>query len=116
MLTMTLEQGQQIFLKALAGNNFSAESIRAYNADITQFLEFLKSVRVDWNKPRHDLRYPSVHFSRPYPVRTDSNSTNCCVATDLCPCRRRVRGRYNTKDSWGVSGMSAPGGEAKRVG
>ena len=67
-------------------------------------------------KPRHDLRYPSVHFSRPYPVRTDSNSTNCCVATDLCPCRRRVRGRYNTKDSWGVSGMSAPCGEAKRVG
>ena len=41
MLNMTLEQGQQIFLKALAGNNYSAESIRAYNADITQFVEFL---------------------------------------------------------------------------
>jgi len=47
MLDMTLEQGQQVFLKALAGNNFSAESIRAYNADSMQFVDFLKSVRVD---------------------------------------------------------------------
>ena len=37
MLDMTLEQGRQIFLKTLTGNNFSTESIRAYNADITQF-------------------------------------------------------------------------------
>jgi hypothetical protein len=49
MLDMTLEQGHDIFLKALAGNNFSGESIRAYNADLTQFVDFLKSVRVDWN-------------------------------------------------------------------
>jgi hypothetical protein len=48
MLDMTFEQGHDIFLKALAGNNFSKESIRAYSADITQFVEFLKSVRVDW--------------------------------------------------------------------
>jgi hypothetical protein len=41
-------------------------------------------------KPRHDLRYTRVHFSRPYPVRTNSNSTNCCVEKDLCACRRRV--------------------------
>ncbi len=67
-------------------------------------------------KPRHDLHYIPVHFSRPYPVRTNSNSTNCCVETDLGACRRRVCGRYNTNDSWGVSGMSAPCGEAKRVG
>ena len=52
MLDMTLEQGQQVFLKALAGNNFSQESIRAYNADITQFVDFLKSGRVDWNNPK----------------------------------------------------------------
>jgi site-specific recombinase XerD len=62
MLTMTLEQGQQVFLKALAGNNFSAESIRAYNADITQFLEFLKSVRVDWNTPTKIQRLDIVEF------------------------------------------------------
>src|SRR4029450_4715507 len=67
-------------------------------------------------KPRHDLRYTSVHFSRPYPVRSNSNSPNCCVEKDLWACRRRVCGRYNTNDSWGVSGMSTPCGEAKRVG
>ena len=38
---MTLEQGHDLFLKALAGNNFSGESIRAYSADLTQFVEFL---------------------------------------------------------------------------
>ena len=41
MLDMTLEQGHNLFLKTLAGNNFSGQSIRAYNADITQFIEFL---------------------------------------------------------------------------
>jgi hypothetical protein len=41
-------------------------------------------------KPRHDLRYTSVHFSRPYPVRSNSNSTNCCAEKDLRACRRRV--------------------------
>jgi hypothetical protein len=43
-----------------------------------------------FRKPRHDLRYTRVHFSRPYPVRTNSNSTNCCVEKDLWACRRRV--------------------------
>jgi integrase/recombinase XerC len=62
MLDMTLEQGQHIFLKALAGNNFSAESIRAYSADITQFLDFLKSVRVDWNNPKKLQRLDIVEF------------------------------------------------------
>ena len=62
MLDMTLEQGHDIFLKALAGNNFSGESIRAYNADITQFVDFLKSVRVDWNNPKKLERLDIVAF------------------------------------------------------
>jgi integrase/recombinase XerD len=62
MLDMTLEQGHDIFLKALAGNNFSGQSIRAYNADITQFVEFLKSVRVDWNNPLKITRIDIVEF------------------------------------------------------
>ena len=41
-------------------------------------------------KPPHDLRYTSVHFSRPYPVRSNSNSTSCCVEKALRACRRRV--------------------------
>ena len=66
MLDMTLEQGHDIFLKALAGNNFSTQSIRAYSADITQFVDFLKSLRVDWNNPkkieRLDIEPVAKHF------------------------------------------------------
>src|SRR5262252_11009067 len=62
MLDMTLEQGQDIFLKALSGNNFSHESIRAYSADISQFVEYLKSIRVDWNNPRKMQRLDIVAF------------------------------------------------------
>ena len=62
MLDMTLEQGQNVFLKALAGNNFSSESIRAYSADITQFVDFLKSLRVDWNNPKKLQRLDIVEF------------------------------------------------------
>jgi site-specific recombinase XerD len=62
MLDMTLEQGHNIFLNALSGNNFSGESVRAYSADITQFIEFLKSVRVDWQNPRKIERLDIVGF------------------------------------------------------
>ena len=62
MLDMTLEQGQQIFLKALAGNNFSHQSVRAYSADITQFIDFLKVMRVDWNNPKKLQRLDIVEF------------------------------------------------------
>jgi site-specific recombinase XerD len=62
MLDMTLEQGHNIFLKALAGNNFSDQSIRAYSADIVQFVEFLQSNRVDWNNPQKITRIDIVEF------------------------------------------------------
>jgi site-specific recombinase XerD len=62
MLDMTLQQGQQVFLNALSGNNFSGQSIRAYNADITQFIAFLKSIRVDWNNPLKLTRLDIVEF------------------------------------------------------
>jgi site-specific recombinase XerD len=62
MLDMTLEQGQQVFLNALAGNNFSGESVRAYSADITQFIAFLQSIRVDWNNPKKLERLDIVGF------------------------------------------------------
>jgi site-specific recombinase XerD len=62
MLDMTLEQGLQVFLKALAGNNFSHESTRAYSADITQFIDFIQSIRVDWNNPQKVTRIDIVEF------------------------------------------------------
>jgi site-specific recombinase XerD len=62
MLDMTLEQGHQIFINALTGNNFSTQSIRAYSADITQFIEYLQSARVDWNNPKKLERLDIVGF------------------------------------------------------
>jgi site-specific recombinase XerD len=62
MLDMTLEQGHQIFINALTGNNFSTQSIRAYSADISQFIEYLQSVRVDWNNPKKLERLDIVGF------------------------------------------------------
>jgi site-specific recombinase XerD len=62
MLDMTLQQGHQIFINALTGNNFSTQSIRAYSADITQFIEYLQSVRVDWNNPKKLERLDIVGF------------------------------------------------------
>ena len=62
MLDMTLQQGHDIFLKALEGNNFSQESVRAYNADLTQFIEFVQSIRVDWNNPKKLERLDIVGF------------------------------------------------------
>src|SRR5256885_6960088 len=62
MLDMTLEQGHQVFLNALAGNNFSRESVRAYSADISQFIAFLQSIRVDWNNPKKLERLDIVGF------------------------------------------------------
>src|SRR4029453_335297 len=62
MLAMTLEQGQHVFLNALTGNNFSTESIRAYNTDISQFVAFLQSIRVDWNNPKKLERLDIVGF------------------------------------------------------
>src|SRR4029453_8506074 len=73
-----------------AGN--ALEDIKSVKRVMLAQLELLDGMRP---KPRHDLRYTRVHFSRPYPVRTNSNSTNCCVEKDLCACRRRVGGRYN---------------------
>src|SRR5262245_7983706 len=62
MLDMTLQQGQDIFLKALNGNNFSREYVRAYSADIPQFVDYLQSIRVDWNNPKKLERLDIVGF------------------------------------------------------
>src|ERR671932_2197838 len=62
MLDMTLQQGHDIFLNALSGNNFSTESVRAYSAGITQFIECLQSVRVDWKNPLKITRIDIVEF------------------------------------------------------
>jgi nucleotidyltransferase/DNA polymerase involved in DNA repair len=61
---------------------------RAIKHDVDTELGFTFSVGLAPNKvlakikPRHDLRYTRVHLRRPYPVRINSNNTNCCVEKD----------------------------------
>src|SRR3954462_3627314 len=62
MTDMTTEQGFELFVKALSGNNFSKETIRAYKADIKQFIEYLQTSRVDWNNPVRISRIDIVEF------------------------------------------------------
>jgi site-specific recombinase XerD len=40
------------FLSALQGQNFSPKTIRSYGDDLSQFLGWLRSVRVDYEKAR----------------------------------------------------------------
>src|SRR5215213_457764 len=49
---ITVTQSLDVFLKTLAGQNFSPKTIRAYGDDLAQFVAWLKSVRVDFDLPR----------------------------------------------------------------
>ena len=59
---MTTQQGFKLFIKALSGNNFSKETLRAYTADLKQFIEYLNSNRIDWNNPVRISRIDIVEF------------------------------------------------------
>jgi integrase/recombinase XerD len=41
-----------IFITALEGRNFSPKTIRAYHDDLTQFDNWLQTVRIDWDSPK----------------------------------------------------------------
>src|SRR4051794_32551246 len=62
MTDITTEQGFELFIKALSGNNFSKETIRVYKADLKQFIEYLHTCRVDWNNPIRISRIDIVEF------------------------------------------------------
>jgi site-specific recombinase XerD len=51
MHTITLEKGLATFLNALSGKNRSAATIRAYQTDIAQFIEFLHANNVSIQTP-----------------------------------------------------------------
>jgi hypothetical protein len=62
------------------------------------------------------IQTPDRYGMRPaYPVCTTSNSSNCGVGGSDCFRRLAALARYTTKESWDVSGMSVPWGDAKRV-
>jgi hypothetical protein len=87
---------------------------RQHHLSYDQMHYVVKEVRR--SKLRHAILATSVHLSRPYAGRTNSNSSNCCVEKDLRTRPGNDRGRYPTNDSWGFNGINVPCGEAKRVG
>ena len=51
-----------IYKQALAGKNFSPQTIKAYMGDLQQFVEWLKIRRVDWDIPYRIERINIVEF------------------------------------------------------
>ena len=60
--TKTTTQGIELFQQTLQGKNYSAESLRAYLSDLEQFVEWLKTRRVDWDIPYRIQRIDIVAF------------------------------------------------------
>jgi integrase/recombinase XerC len=51
MKDMTTTQSRELFLRALQGQNYSSKTLRAYGDDLSQFLEWVKKNRVDFDIP-----------------------------------------------------------------
>jgi site-specific recombinase XerD len=52
----------ELFKQSLEGNNYSRESIKAYLSDLSQFVEWLQTRRVDWDIPYRIARIDIVEF------------------------------------------------------
>ena len=58
----TTTQSLALFEETLRGKNYSPESIKAYMGDLTQFLGWLQTRRVDWDIPYRLTRIDIVEF------------------------------------------------------
>jgi site-specific recombinase XerD len=58
----TTTESIELFKQSLEGNNYSRESIKAYLSDLAQFVEWLKSRRVDFDIPFRIARIDIVEF------------------------------------------------------
>ena len=58
----TTTESMALFTQTLEGNNYSPQSIKAYTADLKQFVEWLKTRRVDWDIPYRIARIDIVEF------------------------------------------------------
>src|SRR4029453_19297611 len=52
----------ELYKQSLEGNNYSPQSIKAYMGDLGQFVEWLKTRRVDWDIPYRIERINIVEF------------------------------------------------------
>jgi site-specific recombinase XerD len=58
----TTTESIALFKQTLEGNNYSPQSIKAYMGDLGQFVEWLKTRRVDWDIPYRIARIDIVEF------------------------------------------------------
>jgi site-specific recombinase XerD len=58
----TTTESIAIYKQALLGKNFSPQTIKAYMGDLEQFIEWLKTRRVDWDIPYRIERINIVEF------------------------------------------------------
>ena len=60
--TKTTTESIELYKQSLEGNNYSLQSIKAYLGDIGQFVEWLKTRRVDFDIPYRIARIDIVEF------------------------------------------------------
>ena len=58
----TTTESLELYKQSLEGNNYSPQSMKAYLGDIGQFIEWLKTRRVDFNVPYRIARIDIVEF------------------------------------------------------
>src|SRR5438128_10982544 len=58
----TTTESLALYKQTLEGNNYSPQSIKAYIGNIGQFVEWLKTRRVDWDIPYRIARIDIVEF------------------------------------------------------
>ena len=58
----TTTESIELYKQSLEGNNYSVQSIKAYLGDLTQFIKWLQTRRVDWDIPYRIERIDIVQF------------------------------------------------------
>ncbi len=58
----TTTESIELYKQTLEGNNYSVQSIKAYMGDLGQFVEWLKTRRVDWDIPYRIQRIDIVEL------------------------------------------------------
>lgn len=72
---MTTAQSIELFEKSLTGNNYSSNTIRAYQDDLKQFLKWVGGDRVDWDNPTRFTRIDIVEFLNHLAAMKDTGNT-----------------------------------------
>ena len=58
----TTTESIELYKQSLAGNNYSRQTIKAYEGDLQQFIQWLQTRRVDWDIPYRIARIDIVEL------------------------------------------------------